>query len=98
MCAKSRIHGNRFSLPTQKGKTALKVVIPDHVVAALNALSPRPDVHPNYYFWSGNSKPKSLAPLVPQLRTVDLQDARLDPDGYGTASMARAGSAPGPID
>jgi integrase len=60
MCAKSRIYGNRFSLTTQKGKTALTVIIPDHVIAALNSLPQRPDVHPNYFFWSGKSKHKSL--------------------------------------
>jgi integrase len=60
MCAKSRIQGNRFSITTQKGKSALTVLSPDHVVAALNALPLRPDTHPNYFFWSGNSKHKSL--------------------------------------
>jgi integrase/recombinase XerD len=60
MCAKSRIHGNRFNLTTQKGKTALTVIIPDHVITALNALPLREDVHPNYFFWSGSSKHKSL--------------------------------------
>ena len=60
MCAKSRIQGNRFSLTTQKGRSALTVLIPDHVIGALNALPPRADVHPNYFFWSGNSKHKSL--------------------------------------
>ena len=29
MCTKSRIHGNRFDLTTQKGKTALTVIIPE---------------------------------------------------------------------
>jgi hypothetical protein len=38
----------------------LTVLIPDHVIAALNALPPRADVHPDYFFWSGNSKHKSL--------------------------------------
>jgi site-specific recombinase XerD len=60
MCAKSRIQGNRFSLTTQNGKSALTVLIPDHVIAALNALPLRADVHPDYFFWSGNSKHKSL--------------------------------------
>jgi len=60
MCAKSRIQGNRFSLTTQKSKSALTVLIPDHVIAALNALPTRADVHPDYFFWSGNSKHKSL--------------------------------------
>jgi len=60
MCAKFRIHGNRFNLTTQKGKTALTVIIPDHVITALNALPPREDVHQNYFFWSGSSKHKSL--------------------------------------
>ena len=60
MCAKSRIHGNRFNLTTQKGKTALTVIIPDHVITALNALPPSEDVHQNYFFWSGGSKYKSL--------------------------------------
>jgi hypothetical protein len=60
MCARSRIHGNRFSLTTQKGKTPLTVIIPDHVITALNALPLREDVHPNYFFWNGNSKHKSL--------------------------------------
>ncbi|MDQ1451870.1 MAG: integrase/recombinase XerD [Acidobacteriaceae bacterium] len=60
MCAKSRLNGNRFSLTTQKGKTALTVIIPDHVIGSPKALPTRPDVHPNYFFWSGNSKHKSL--------------------------------------
>lgn len=60
MCAKSRIQGNRFSLTTQKGKSALTVLIPDHVIVPLNGLPTRADVHPGYFFWSGNSKPKSL--------------------------------------
>jgi site-specific recombinase XerC len=55
MCAKSRIQGNRFSLTTQKGRSPLTVLIPDHVIAALNALPSRADVHPDYFFWSGNS-------------------------------------------
>jgi hypothetical protein len=45
MCAKSRIQGSRFSLTTQKGRSALTVLIPDHVIAALNALPARADVH-----------------------------------------------------
>jgi integrase/recombinase XerD len=60
MCARSRIYGNRFNLTTQKGKTALTVIIPDHVITALTALPRREDVHPNYFFWSGSSKHKSL--------------------------------------
>jgi hypothetical protein len=60
MFAKSRIQGHRFSLTTQKGRSALTVLIPDHVIAALNALPARADVHPDYFFWSGNSKHKSL--------------------------------------
>lgn len=48
------------ALTTQKGKSALTVLIPDHVIAALNALPSRADVHPDYFFWSGNSKHKSL--------------------------------------
>ena len=38
----------------------MTVLIPDHVIAALNALPARADIHPNYFSWSGNSKPKSL--------------------------------------
>jgi integrase len=60
MCAKSRIQENRFILTTQKGRSASTVLIPDHVIAALNALPTRSNVHPDYFFWSGNSKPKSL--------------------------------------
>jgi integrase/recombinase XerD len=60
MCARSRIYGNRFNLTTQKGKTALTVIIPDHVITALTAPPRREDVHPNYFFWSGSSKHKSL--------------------------------------
>jgi hypothetical protein len=61
MCAKSRINGNLFSLKTQKNKSTLTVIIPDHVIAALNALPLRLDVHRDYFFWSGNSKHKSDA-------------------------------------
>jgi hypothetical protein len=59
LCARSRIHGNRFNLTTQKGKTVLTMIIPDHGITALNALPQRGDVHPNHFFWSGNSKHKS---------------------------------------
>lgn len=60
MCANARIQGNCFSLTTQKGRSALTVLIPDHVIAALNALPSRTDVHLDYFFWSGNFKHKSL--------------------------------------
>jgi integrase len=62
MCARSRIYGNRFNLTTQKGKTALTVIIPDHVITALTAPPRREDGcwRPNYFFWSGSSKHKSL--------------------------------------
>ena len=60
LCARSRIVGNKFTLRTRKGGTALTVILPDHVVTALHALPSRPDVHPNYFFWSGQSKYKSL--------------------------------------
>jgi integrase len=60
LCARSRIVGNKFALRTRKGGTALTVILPDQVVSALHALPSRPDVHPNYFFWSGQSKYKSL--------------------------------------
>ena len=60
LCARSRIVGNKFTLRTRKGGAALTVILPDHVVTALHALPSRPDVHPNYFFWSGQSKYKSL--------------------------------------
>ena len=46
---------------------ALTVLIPDHVIAALNALPPREDVHPDYFFWSGNSMKISLTPIARHL-------------------------------
>ena len=60
LCAKSRIVGNKFTLRTRKGGTPLTVILPDHVVAVLHDLPSRPDVHPDYFFWSGKSKYKSL--------------------------------------
>ena len=60
LCARSRIVGNKFTLRTRKGGAALTVILPDHVVTALHALPSRPDVHTNYFFWSGQSKYKSL--------------------------------------
>jgi integrase/recombinase XerD len=38
LCARSRIVGNKFTLLTRKGGTALTVILPDHVVSALHAL------------------------------------------------------------
>lgn len=38
----------------------MTVILPDHVVAVLHDLPSRPDVHPDYFFWSGKSKYKSL--------------------------------------
>jgi integrase len=52
--------GLHFPSRAQKRKTALTVIIPDHVIGALKALPTRPDVDPNYFFWSGSSKHKSL--------------------------------------
>jgi len=60
LCARSRITGNKFRLRTRKSGAPLTVVLPDHVVAALNALPKRPDVDPDFFFWSGKSKYKSL--------------------------------------
>ena len=60
LCAKSRIVGNKFTLRTRKGGTPLTVILPDHVVAVLQDLPSRPDIHPDYFFWSGKSKYKSL--------------------------------------
>ena len=58
--AKNRIIGNRFTLRTVKNGTKLTVILPDHVVAALNALPQRPTIDPRYFFWSGKSEVKSL--------------------------------------
>jgi integrase len=44
----------------RKGGTALTVILRDHVVTALHALPSRPDVHSDYFFWSGQAKYKSL--------------------------------------
>jgi integrase len=60
LCARTRIAGNKFTLRTRKGGTPLTVILPDHVVVALHALPSRSDVHPDYFFWSGKSKYKSL--------------------------------------
>jgi integrase/recombinase XerD len=58
--AKNRIIGNRFTLRTVKNGTKLTVILPDHVVTALHALSQRPTIDPRYFFWSGKSEVKSL--------------------------------------
>ena len=55
---KSALRGNRLTAEIQKKRnrkpTAARVtcVLPDHVVAALNALPTRQEEHPDYFFWS----------------------------------------------
>jgi site-specific recombinase XerD len=60
LCARKRIVGNRYSLRTKKKGVALTPILPDEVVTALQTLPTRPGIHPDYFFWSGQSKYKSL--------------------------------------
>jgi integrase len=86
LAARSRLDGNRFTLIPYKTrrveKSKLVVILPDHVVAALDSLPSRPGVDPRYFFWSGTSKVKSLtglwqkkfARLNDYLTLVDYED------------------------
>jgi hypothetical protein len=60
MAARWRLQGDRYVLKMIKGGAPLTVILPPHVVAALNALPARDDIDPRYFFWSGKSKNKSL--------------------------------------
>ncbi len=61
MCPRSRLDGNRLFLrKTKKTGEPIYAILPDRVVKALNSLAPRSGIHPNYFFWSGKSKYKSL--------------------------------------
>jgi integrase/recombinase XerD len=61
MCPRSRLEGNRLFLRKMK-KTGepIYAILPDRVVEILKRLPKRPGIHPNYFFWSGKSKYKSL--------------------------------------
>jgi integrase len=66
MSTRDRLDRNRFTLiphKTRKTKFKLVVIVPDHVVAALDNLPVRPGVDPRYFFYSGKSKVKSLTGL-----------------------------------
>jgi len=52
MLPRTALSGNCLSLTAQKTNEATLPVLPDHVVAALKAIQPRPGVHPRYFFWS----------------------------------------------
>jgi integrase/recombinase XerD len=61
MCPRTRLEGNRLFLrKMKKTNEPVYAILPDRVVKALKSLPKRPGVHPNYFFWSGNSKYKSL--------------------------------------
>jgi site-specific recombinase XerD len=54
--AKERIKGNKLLLYTAKTGTPVYDVLPEFVIRALEAA---PQTNPHYFFWSGDSKPKS---------------------------------------
>ena len=55
MLPRTALVGNRLSLTTLKTKEMPRPILPDHVVTALLDLQPRPNTHPNYFFWSAKS-------------------------------------------
>jgi site-specific recombinase XerD len=61
MCPRSRVEGNHLFLRKMK-KTGepIYAILPDRVLEALRKLPPRTTAHPNYFFWTGKSKYKSL--------------------------------------
>jgi integrase len=63
MLARSALRGDRLSLITYKTKAGFDERVPDQVIAALAELQPRKHVHPDYFFWSGKAKYKSLVGL-----------------------------------
>jgi len=60
LCKRSQITGNRYGLRVKKSGARLGLILPDHVIEALNNLPPRPTVDPGHFFWSGKSSYKSL--------------------------------------
>jgi integrase len=60
--SRAALVGNRLKLRTQKTKAVVDRVIPDEVVAALQALSPdRPGFKGDYFLWAAGCEKKSLS-------------------------------------
>jgi integrase/recombinase XerD len=55
----TRLEDNKLFLYRAKTGVPVYVVLPPHVVVLLNNLPPGRKPNPRYFFWSGNSKPKS---------------------------------------
>ncbi|WP_158790053.1 tyrosine-type recombinase/integrase [Granulicella sp. L60] len=62
-CPKSALAGNRLRAVIRKkmnrkpSESLVDFILPDHVVAVLNALPRRPEEHPDYWFWSRRCSP-----------------------------------------
>jgi integrase len=54
------LRDGRLTLITQKAKKPLSPILPDHVLASLQAVKPRVGVHPDQYFWSRRCNLHSL--------------------------------------
>ena len=57
MLKRVQVNGNRIRLKMQKTGADLQVVVSDDLLAALEALPKSKHIHPDYFFWSGKSKP-----------------------------------------
>ena len=60
MLPRSALSGNRLTLTTLKTKATPTLVLPDFVALALRDLKPRPNAHPNYFWWTGKSNHLTL--------------------------------------
>jgi integrase len=60
MLRRDRLSGNRLSLRTHKAPKDISVLLPDHVIDAMNGFKPASEA---YFFWHGDSTLKSLTNL-----------------------------------